>query len=181
MADNRCDHKTYSREVLTAGLNRLDEKAAGGGVPVDSADEVLHGRLVGQADQVLDVVHNEPRQVLGVVQVLTLRKTMARAHRPAGPQERTSEPRAGPEGWRGAKFRAPALAEDGCRLPPLIHRQGSPDRARRLHPHTGCDRCKGHPAGSGTQQSSPKGHQTMAGGRRVWPRAVGEPSGTCRS
>lgn len=36
------------------------------------ADEVLHGGLPGQADQVLDVVHDEPCQVLGVMQILTL-------------------------------------------------------------------------------------------------------------
>lgn len=41
---------------------------------MDSTDEILHGRLPGQADQVLDVVHDEPRQVLRVVQVLTLNK-----------------------------------------------------------------------------------------------------------
>lgn len=45
---------------------------------MDGADEVLHGRLVRQGDQVLNVVHDEPRQVLRVVQVLTLREKTIR-------------------------------------------------------------------------------------------------------
>ena len=36
------------------------------------ADEVLHRRLVGQADEVADVVHDQPGEVLRVVEVLTL-------------------------------------------------------------------------------------------------------------
>lgn len=89
---------TYGREVFTTGLDSLDEQAAGCRVAMHGADEVLHGRLVGQADEVLDVVHDEPRQVLGVMQVLTLRNkpTSPRLLRLAWGAAPASPTRAGP-------------------------------------------------------------------------------------
>lgn len=39
----RAGTRRLTGEVLSARLNRLDEKATGGGVPMDGADEVLHG------------------------------------------------------------------------------------------------------------------------------------------
>lgn len=52
---------------------------------MDGTDEVLHGGLVGQADQVLNVVHDEPRQVLRIMQVLALStKPAMRGPRPVG-------------------------------------------------------------------------------------------------
>lgn len=42
---------------------------------MDGTDKVLHRWLVGEADQVLNVVNDEPRQVLRVMQVLTLRRS----------------------------------------------------------------------------------------------------------
>ena len=62
----------HSREVVTAGLDGLDEEAAGGRVAVHGTDEVLHWGLMGQADQVTDVVHDQPGQMLRVMEVLTL-------------------------------------------------------------------------------------------------------------
>lgn len=53
--------KTYSWKVFTTRLNCLDEEAAGSGVPMNSTDEVLYWRLVGKADQILNVIYNEPR------------------------------------------------------------------------------------------------------------------------
>lgn len=53
--------ETYGGKIFTAGLNCLDEEATGGRVPVNSTNEILHGRLVGQTDEVLDMIHDEPR------------------------------------------------------------------------------------------------------------------------
>lgn len=64
--------KSHCVEVVTARLDGLDEEAAGSGVAVHSADEVLHWRLMGKADEVTHVVDNQPGQMLRVMQVLTL-------------------------------------------------------------------------------------------------------------
>lgn len=64
--------QTHSSEVVTAGLDGLDEEAAGSRVAVNCADEILHRRLMGKVDEVTHVVDNQPSQMLRVVQVLTL-------------------------------------------------------------------------------------------------------------
>lgn len=51
---------TYSGKIFTTRLNCLDEKATGGRIPMDSTDEVLHWRLMGKTDQILNVVYDKP-------------------------------------------------------------------------------------------------------------------------
>lgn len=42
-----CVCQTHIGEIVTAGLDGLDEEATGGGVAVDGTDEVLHRGLMG--------------------------------------------------------------------------------------------------------------------------------------
>lgn len=65
---------SYRIKVVTARLNSLNEEAAGSGVAVDCTDEILHRRLMGKINEVTNMIHNQPGQMLGVVQVLTLKK-----------------------------------------------------------------------------------------------------------
>ena len=80
---------------------------------MDGTDEVLHGRLVGQVDQVLNVVHDEPRQVLRIMQVLALRtKPAMRGHCPVDTHsDATEEARTGREERAGSRQTA-ALTEN---------------------------------------------------------------------
>lgn len=73
---------------------------------MDGADEVLHRRLVGQVDQVLNVVHDEPCQVLRIMQVLALRtKPAMRGHRPVDTHgDATEEARTGREERAGSRL-----------------------------------------------------------------------------
>lgn len=64
--------QTYSVEVIAARLDGLDEKATGSRVAVNCTDEILHWRLMGETDEILHVVDNQPGEVFRVVQVLTL-------------------------------------------------------------------------------------------------------------
>lgn len=52
--------QSYSSEVITAGLDGLDEEATSSGVAVDSTDEILHWGLMGKADEVTNVVDDQP-------------------------------------------------------------------------------------------------------------------------
>lgn len=63
---------SHSAEVVTAGLDGLDEETTGSWVAVHSADEILHWRLMGQADEVTHMVDYQPGQMLWVMKVLTL-------------------------------------------------------------------------------------------------------------
>lgn len=66
---------TYSREIVTAGLDSLNEEAARCRIAVHCTDEVLHGRFMRQTDQIPHMVHCQPRQMFWIMQVLTLRYT----------------------------------------------------------------------------------------------------------
>lgn len=66
--------RTYGAEVIAARLDGLDEQATGSRVAVHCTDEILHWRLVGETDEILHVVDNQPGEVLRVVQVLTLQR-----------------------------------------------------------------------------------------------------------
>lgn len=68
--------RTYSVEVIATRLDGLDEKATGSRVAVHCTDEILHRRLVGETDEILHVVDNQPGEVLRVVQVLTLQRNI---------------------------------------------------------------------------------------------------------
>lgn len=64
---------TYSRKVVAAWLYGLYEESAGCRISVHSTDEILHWRLMGKTDQIAHMIHRQPRQMLRVMQVLTLR------------------------------------------------------------------------------------------------------------
>lgn len=55
---------TYSREIVTAGLDGLNEEATGCRIAVHCTDEVLHGRFMRQTDQIPHMVYRQPRQML---------------------------------------------------------------------------------------------------------------------
>lgn len=63
---------SHSSEVVTARLDSLYEEATGSRVAVHSADEILHRRLMGKADEVTHMVDNQPGQMFRVMEVLTL-------------------------------------------------------------------------------------------------------------
>lgn len=65
---------SYSSEVVTAGLDGLDEEATGSRVAVDSTYEVLHWRLMGKADEVTNMIDNQPGEMLRVMEILTLQR-----------------------------------------------------------------------------------------------------------
>lgn len=52
--------KTYSWKIFTARLNCLDKKTTSCRITMNGTNKVLNWRLVGQADQILNVIHNEP-------------------------------------------------------------------------------------------------------------------------
>lgn len=47
---------SHSSEVVTAGLDGLNEEATGSRVAVNGADEILNWRLMRKADEVTHVV-----------------------------------------------------------------------------------------------------------------------------
>lgn len=63
---------SHISEVATTGLDGLDEEATGSGVAVYSTDEILHWWLMGKINEVTHMVDNQPGQMFGVVEVLTL-------------------------------------------------------------------------------------------------------------
>lgn len=65
---------THRIEVVTAGLNSLNEEAACSRVAVNCTDKILYRRLMGKVNEVTNVVDNQPGQMLRIVQVLTLNK-----------------------------------------------------------------------------------------------------------
>lgn len=105
---------------------------------MDGTDEILHGRLPGQADQVLDVVHDQPRQVLRVVQVLTL--SGERNGPSLTPRQSGREQALTPE--RGARGRSTKIAQVWASRTQLVSEPRSPtlrsslSRACRLPPRT---------------------------------------------
>lgn len=134
---------------------------------MDGTDEILHGGLPGQADQVLDVIHDEPCQVLGVVQILTLSQgeKQAKPHSQAE-RERTDARAAERREGAGRENTAPGvilteqswcLSTDHRRAEtlstePVTSNHALWPRLLQMRYH------RGH----GSQQSSCKGHQLMA-------------------
>lgn len=130
---------------------------------MDRADEVLHGGLVGQADQVLDVVHHEPGQVLRVVQVLALR-----GRRPGLTVRQAPKDRVGAAG-RGQRRGGEASSESDPRRRRPVGHPRERDPAVQL---------QGTPANGWRKRVGLRavgGHQALPGpARPQWdPRAAG--------
>lgn len=53
--------KTYSWKIFTTRLNCLDEKATSRRITMNGTNKVLYWWFMGQADQILNVIYNEPR------------------------------------------------------------------------------------------------------------------------
>lgn len=77
LSKRRCDAYTctYSRKVVAAWLYGLYEESAGCWISVHSTDEILHWRLMGKTNQIAHMIYSQPRQMLRVMQVLTLKET----------------------------------------------------------------------------------------------------------